>query len=339
MTNSRANKLNLLFAGRCEEALTGSGERNFRVCVNMVDAVAASAEGDYDVIAVVARQCHGHMEQVLRTMRQSQPRARIVVLSPMWLEPAVRKLLKSSHPDGVVDDYLITPADMDSFAQAVGMVDNEPGDAPSRPRADGEDNLKARIALLEKMATEDDLTGLKNRRYVREFADQVVARAAELDLTVTLLIFDIDNFKHYNDRYGHGAGDEVLIQAGKLMKRCCRDHDIVARIGGDEFAVVFWDNPSDTSEGGKSERRRKGKPPREAVFIAERFRNEVSKAEFPMLGPEAKGVLSISGGLASFPRDVDNAQSLFDKADKALLEAKRSGKNRIYLVGEPEKAR
>ena len=57
-----------------------------------------------------------------------------------------------------------------------------------------------------------------------------------------MLVFDIDNFKHYNDVYGHYAGDDVLKQAAVLMKRCCRSHDVVGRVGGDEFAVVFWDS-------------------------------------------------------------------------------------------------
>jgi diguanylate cyclase (GGDEF)-like protein len=76
--------------------------------------------------------------------------------------------------------------------------------------------------------------------------------------------------------------------------------------------------------------------PKEAIFIAKRFRKELGKAELHLLGPEGKGVLTISGGLASFPRDGSTIGEVFEQADKALLEAKRSGKNRIYLVGRPE---
>ncbi len=72
------------------------------------------------------------------------------------------------------------------------------------------------------------------------------------------------------------------------------------------------------------------------VFIAKRFLKEMQNAEFPMLGPEGKGVLSISGGLASFPRDGATTDELFARSDEALLEAKRSGKNRIYIVGSAE---
>jgi diguanylate cyclase (GGDEF)-like protein len=195
-----------------------------------------------------------------------------------------------------------------------------------------------RIKQLEKLATEDELTGLKNRRYIWEFSRQVIEHAGKENGRVTLLIFDIDNFKHYNDVYGHLAGDEVLKQAAVLMRRCCRGHDVVGRIGGDEFAVVFWDRQSTEVRSQKAENRRQtlAEHPKEAIFIAKRFRRELGRAELHLLGPEGKGVLTISGGLASFPRDGAMIQELFQQADKALLEAKRSGKNRIYLVGKPK---
>jgi PleD family two-component response regulator len=152
---------------------------------------------------------------------------------------------------------------------------------------------------------------------------------------VTLLLFDIDNLKSYNDAYGHLAGDEILKQVGVLMRRCCRQHDVVGRIGGDEFAVVFWDGPKARSSASETERRsRMAAHPKEAISIAKRFLDELKKAEFHLLGPDGKGVLTISGGVASFPEDGSAIQGLIQQADRALLEAKRSGKNKIYLVGK-----
>jgi GGDEF domain-containing protein len=111
----------------------------------------------------------------------------------------------------------------------------------------------------------------------------------------------------------------------------------VGRIGGDEFSVVFWNEPGVQQIGPQAERRSTAADhPGDAIFIAKRFRQELEKTEFDSLGPEGKGVLTISGGLASFPHDGSTAQELFVQADNALLDAKRSGKNRIYLVGEPE---
>ncbi len=150
-------------------------------------------------------------------------------------------------------------------------------------------------------------------------------------------MFDIDDFKQYNDTYGHSVGDEILKQASILIKKCCRSHDVVARMGGDEFAIIFWDNSAQKPVKGKTERRSgQSDHPREALFIAKRLKNEIKKADLDMLGPEGKGTLTISGGLASFPNDGDTAEEVFEKADQALLDAKKSGKNRIYLVGKPQ---
>ncbi|MBN2272459.1 MAG: GGDEF domain-containing protein, partial [Sedimentisphaerales bacterium] len=133
------------------------------------------------------------------------------------------------------------------------------------------------------------------------------------------------------------AGDSILRQAAVLIQRCCRAHDVVGRIGGDEFAVVFWDDPRRNKPLNESERRSaKTDHPSEAISIAKRFVAELGKAELHLLGPEGKGVLAISGGLASFPRDGSTIEELFDQADRALIDAKRSGKNRIYLVGKPQ---
>ena len=95
--------------------------------------------------------------------------------------------------------------------------------------------------LLQRLAITDELTGLYNARYFRHFLSRIIERGRVKRFPVTLLLFDIDDFKKYNDQYGHGVGDDILKQTASLMKRCCRDHDLVARIGGDEFAVVFWD--------------------------------------------------------------------------------------------------
>jgi len=171
---------------------------------------------------------------------------------------------------------------------------------------------------------------------------------------LTLLLFDIDEFKYYNDTYGHAAGDEVLRQAIRLIRRCCREHDVVARIGGDEFAVLFWDsghqrqiytqdNSGDNHQVKQNSNHRmnsavSSKTHSEMVmFLSNRFRRLMMTNEFPGLGPEARGVLSISGGLAGFPWDGRTVEELLAASDEALLHAKRSGKNRIYLVGqEPE---
>ena len=236
----------------------------------------------------------------------------------------------------LADDYLICPLRAAEFLQAVTAAPAQrPVAALSSPQPSSAQ--KAKIERLEELATTDELTGLKNRRYTWEFCRQVISRAENGNGQVTLLVFDIDNFKSYNDIYGHSAGDEILKQAGILMRRCCRAHDVIGRIGGDEFAVVFWDNRSRSAKALENERRSAiADHPKEPVFIANRFRRELENAELHLLGPGGKGVLTISGGLATFPQDGSSIGELFQQADKALLDAKRSGKNRVYLVGQPQ---
>lgn len=305
------------------------------VYVNISDAIETAADNSFAVIAVVMNSVSSKLDSVLESLREVNRDAKIILLARIYEEPTAMRLVNSAcNGAALADDYLICPVQtnrFDEFAMPVGERKKE-SDIP-RPI----DEMKERVSQLEKLATEDELTGLKNRRYIWEFSRQIIEHSKKRSRRVTLLIFDIDNFKHYNDVYGHLAGDEVLKQAAVLMQRCCRGHDVVGRIGGDEFAVIFWDDPRRGQSAEEAERRlTTADHPKEAIFIAKRFRKELGKTELPQLGPEGKGVLTISGGLASFPRDGSTIDELFEEADKVLLEAKRSGKNRIYLVGSPE---
>jgi len=195
-------------------------------------------------------------------------------------------------------------------------------------------SLQDRHNGLQKLAITDELTGLYNARYFRHFLAKIIDKARAMHFPVTLLLFDIDDFKKYNDRFGHGVGDEILRQVAALMKRCTRDHDLVARIGGDEFAVVFWDKegprqPKDPSSGALP-----GRPPQAPHEIFKRFQRLIASEDFPMLGQSGKGVLGVSAGLAVFPYEAADVDGLLAEADRRLVHgAKRSGKNTLFIVG------
>jgi GGDEF domain-containing protein len=194
--------------------------------------------------------------------------------------------------------------------------------------------LSQRHSLLMKQAYTDDLTGVYNARFFRYFLAQKIEQARAGRFPVTLLLFDIDNFKKYNDEYGHAVGDEILRQTAALMKRCCRDHDLVARIGGDEFAVVFWDKegPRQVFESHSGSPNR---VPQTATQIFQRFQRLISAPEFRVLGMSGQGTLTASGGLAVFPYDAQTPEELTAAADRELmLRAKRAGKNCVFLVGD-----
>jgi len=184
----------------------------------------------------------------------------------------------------------------------------------------------SRMDSLHRLAVTDHLTGAYNRRYFYTLTEQVLAQARGTRGRVALLLYDIDDFKRYNDHFSYAVGDGILCQVAALMKRVSRSHDIVARIGGDEFAILFWDR--------EAPRNPDSLPLQTAYDLAERFRAAVAGQDFTLLGPQATGKLTISGGLALFPRDGQTVRELLRSADKALKSAKRAGKNGIALVGE-----
>jgi len=183
----------------------------------------------------------------------------------------------------------------------------------------------SRASSWRTMALVDELTGLPNRRRLTDFLMEKLALAAKARSTVTVLYFDIDDFKHYNDQYGHDAGDEILCDIGRLFEQCTRETDLVARIGGDEFIVVFWDPGGPRALGSDH--------PTRVMEIVQRFRDALQKHTFKRLGAEAQGCLTISGGLAHYPWDAHDAPSLIEAADRALIQAKEAGKNRFWVVG------
>lgn len=181
--------------------------------------------------------------------------------------------------------------------------------------------LAEQMTNLWDMALRDELTGAWNRRYFLRFLRNVLSRAANERFRVTVMVFDIDGFKSYNDRYGHAAGDEILRETARLMRSVVREHDVVARIGGDEFGVVFWDAHEPRQPGSNH--------PTDVRQAAIRFRQAVAAHKFPKLLKEAPGTLTISGGLASFPWDGRTSEELIELADAMALRSKRQGKNAL----------
>lgn len=142
-----------------------------------------------------------------------------------------------------------------------------------------------------------------------------VKRAKEEKKPLSLIMGDVDDFKHYNDTNGHPAGDEVLRQIGRILKNNTKRGDIVARYGGEEFVIIL----PDTS--GKS-----------AKIVAEKLRKSVQEYKFVNEESQPGGKVTITFGLADYPEDADSARGVMKKADNALYMGKESGKNQVVVA-------
>jgi GAF domain-containing protein len=203
--------------------------------------------------------------------------------------------------------------------------------------------------LSEQRATTDGLTGLYNHRYFYERLGQEIARGRRYGTPVSLLMIDIDDFKAFNDRHGHVAGDEVLRgAAGILNSALRRDIDIAARYGGEEFAVILPNTPVDgaadpqlampvpvTADGEERDPMLDPAPGNHdgAQAVAERVRARFERASLARVLGQLGTRLTVSVGVASFPEQSDGLEDLVRNADAALYKAKRGGKNRIETFG------
>jgi diguanylate cyclase (GGDEF)-like protein/excisionase family DNA binding protein len=164
-----------------------------------------------------------------------------------------------------------------------------------------------RYSRAEVEAITDGLTGLYNHRYLHERLEEEMHRAQRYGDKISLLFVDCDDFKGFNDTYGHKTGDEALARIARILESCSRRIDLAARYGGEEFVLVLV-----------------GTGPAGARTVAERVRAEVAAS-----GLAAGQGLTVSVGLASYPRDARGKDELLDKADWAMYAAKRGGRDRV----------
>jgi len=163
-------------------------------------------------------------------------------------------------------------------------------------------------ARLSYLAQFDPLTGLANRTLLADRFGLLIVQARRRAASLGVLFIDLDDFKVVNDTQGHAAGDELLKQAARRLQSAVRDGDTVARISGDEFAVIL----SDLAR------------PDDAALVAQKILDRLA-APFDIRGQEA--VVTASIGVATFPADGDNAEALLGAADAAMYRAKQSGRN------------
>jgi len=169
---------------------------------------------------------------------------------------------------------------------------------------------------VERLSIIDGMTGSYNHRYFRQTFGEYLHLARRYDHELSMIMIDVDNFKQVNDRYGHQAGDAVLVKIVEVMGGVLRVVDILARYGGEEFAIIL---PEVCREGTRK--------------AAERLRSIVEETKFEVPGETLS--VTISLGIATFREDGSEIDTLIKIADARLYEAKRSGKNKVF-IGNPQ---
>ena len=167
---------------------------------------------------------------------------------------------------------------------------------------------------LEQMATTDALTGLANRREAMSRIEEHWATAQRHGQALSFILIDIDHFKHFNDTYGHDIGDLVLREVAHTLKAQLRGGDMVCRVGGEEFLVICPNTPGE-----------------DAARVADRLRRSVETN--PIRGHSAALAVTISAGVAQMRRATASSGELLKRADDAMYEAKRAGRNRVVTAG------
>ncbi len=177
------------------------------------------------------------------------------------------------------------------------------------------DEINALQTQLNEQANRDPLTGMYNRRYLNDTLGRELARCKREGQPLTLMLIDIDHFKHVNDTYGHPAGDEVLKSMAIMLNARARSADVACRYGGEEFLMLLPQMPLEI-----------------ALQRAEQWRSDFAAATVAFGDFRIQATLSV--GIATYPGDGTSPELLIGNADKALYRAKQGGRNRVVAFSE-----
>ena len=201
-----------------------------------------------------------------------------------------------------VDDYLTKPVDLDELRARLAV---------GKRVLDLQEELRRALAVSEKLATTDALTGLLNRRTILERGDEAYAQALRQGYPMSVIMADIDHFKRVNDRHGHPVGDRVLAAEAGALHGGLRRYDLLGRYGGEEFLAIL-----------------PGCAAGEVAAVAERMRKAVEGREVELDGGSI-WVTASFGAVSSGPDDLPHIANLIQLADDALYRAKERGRNRV----------
>ncbi|MCY1668345.1 PleD family two-component system response regulator [Rhizobium sp. SL86] len=266
-------------------------------------AVFEAAENPFDLVIINGSSEHYDPLRLCAQLRQLE-RTRFLPLllaTELGDEDTIVRAL-----DLGVNDYIVRPLDPNELvARTLTQI--------KRKRYN--DRLRSSVRQTIELAVTDGLTGLNNRRYLDNHLKVLFNRAAARGRALSVCITDIDRFKQVNDTYGHDAGDEVLKEFARRIRSTVRGADLACRYGGEEFVVVMPDTDAAA-----------------AATIAERLRDIIERTPFSLPGTDLDLTVTASLGIATNVPGVETPEQLLKKADKALYEAKNSGRNRVVAA-------
>jgi two-component system cell cycle response regulator len=263
------------------------------------EALFKAAEGDYDIaiISLTLSNVDGlRLCSQLRSLDRTRLMPILVVVDPDDNTRLLRGL------DLGVNDYLARPIDRNEMLARVKTQIRRKRFA---------DRLRDNVQLTMEMAITDGLTGLHNRRYLERHLATLVQQAAARSRPLSLLILDIDHFKTINDGHGHSAGDDVLREFSRRVRKAVRGIDLACRLGGEEFVVAMPDTDAPL-----------------AMLVGERIRQKIATEPF-QVGAAGAITVTVSVGVSALQSPSDTPQGLLKRADEALYRAKREGRNRV----------
>ncbi len=237
----------------------------------------------------------------------------VTKFTPVIMVTALNEIKdKVKGMDSGADDYLCKPFNkMELFARVRSLLRIKDLNDQLNEKVD---ELEEAKELLRQQAITDGLTGLYNYRHFKEQLLMELNRAQRHNINVSLIMLDIDYFKHYNDTNGHPAGDVILKELAELLKSNVRKIDLAARYGGEEFALVLMETNKES-----------------ARFVAEKIRRLVEEHHFAYEEKQPNGKITISTGVATFPEDEKDFDGLVKVADERLYLAKQAGRNLIFF--------
>lgn len=300
-----------------EEMLTEQGFADVTLCESPTDALGVlNSSTDVDVILMDIEMPDIDGIDGCRLIKSYEELRDIPIIMVTSLEEM--DYLKEAFEAGAID-YLVKPPSPVELGVRVGSALRLKQETDARKSRECElIDLTTKLAdknqLLRRLSVIDPLTGIPNRRYLDKVYEQEFKRSRREGQPLSVVMIDLDNFKGYNDTYGHKAGDIALTRVARALAGVVkRPTDVVARYGGEEFAAIL---PNTNLEGG--------------LKVAEDLRLQVERLSIPHQGASASQFLTASLGVAGKVVDNDTGNDyLFEAADEALYRAKEQGRNRV----------